>query len=95
MLTTWFFQDRRDYSRKFEFLASTIAFLADHKFDFNTAFSKGVQYLTKDEERILKEKHEASKNRIIEQNKSKKDEVVSVPDINKIEDGNIKGSSQI
>jgi len=82
----------RDYTRKFEFLASTMNFLAEHKFDFNTAFSDGVQYLTQEEEKNLKEKHQNAINRLKEQNKNKpaEPEVQNVPDMNKIEDLNVK-----
>lgn len=84
----------RDYTRKFEFLASTMNFLAEHKFDFNTAFSDGVQYLTQEEEKNLKEKHQNAINRLKEQNKNKpaEPEVQNVPDMNKIEDLNVKGN---
>ena len=68
-------------------------FLAEHKFDFNTAFSDGVQYLTQEEEKNLKEKHQNAINRLKEQNKNKpaEPEVQNVPDMNKIEDLNVKG----
>ena len=69
-------------------------FLAEHKFDFNTAFSDGVQYLTQEEEKNLKEKHQNAINRLKEQNKNKpaEPEVQNVPDMNKIEDLNVKGN---
>ena len=69
-------------------------FLAEHKFDFNTAFSDGVQYLTQEEEKNLKEKHQNSINKLKEQNKNKpaEPEVQNVPDMNKIEDLNVKGN---
>ena len=68
-------------------------FLAEHKFDFNTAFSDGVQYLTQEEEKTLKEKHQMAINRLKEQNKNKpaEPETPNVPDINNIEDPNVKG----
>ena len=43
----------RDYSRNYQFLGSTTQFLADHKYDFNTTFTNGVQYLTRWEEENL------------------------------------------
>lgn len=82
----------RDYSRKFEFLASTMNFLAEHKFDFNTAFTDGVQYLTQEEENNLKEKHQNAINRVKEQHKRKEVDPpvpLEIPDATKIEDPNV------
>ena len=48
-----------------ERVGSTMSFLAAHKFDFNTCFTNGVQYLTRQEEAKMMAKQEQHKARLI------------------------------
>jgi len=54
----------RDFSRQYRMLGSTMNFLASHKFDFNTCFTNGVQYLTRQEEAKMMVKQEQIKARL-------------------------------
>ena len=44
----------RDFTRQYKFLGSTMAFLASHKYDFNTTLKEGVPFLTRSEEKRMK-----------------------------------------
>jgi len=56
-------ETQRSSARKFSFLASTIDFLSEHNFDFNTTFSQGIKYLTVPEEKALLQKLEEKKRK--------------------------------
>lgn len=44
----------RDFTRNYQFLGSTMDFLASHQYDFNTTFTEGVPFLTRlEEEKLL------------------------------------------
>lgn len=42
--------------KRFNFQASSAAFLAENRFDFNKVFHKGIQFLSRGEEKIFREK---------------------------------------
>ena len=84
------FKTQRSSARKFSFLASTVDFLSEHNFDFNTTFSQGVQYLTVPEEKALVQKLEEKKEKVREELKKKaeqKPEEPVKPDLSDLSEG--------
>jgi len=51
-------------SRRYEILGSTINFLCEHNFDFNTAFGKGVRFMSVPEEAKFKKRLDEKRERI-------------------------------